>query len=154
MAITKLNPFTIHLGGSLVVLDDREFPASAAITPGMLVEMFDDAGDPKYRPHSADTRQVSLSVALSRDEFNNTIDDPYAIGETVKVGFMSAGTTFYGILPSGQDIAKGDLLQSNGDGKLKIATAETAAANVARFQSLGAPGAVVVDTRIRVQVIS
>lgn len=153
MTITKLNPHTIWLGGPLTRLDDADFPASAAITPGMLVEMFDDTGDPKFRPNSSDTGQAAMSIALDREELNDDIDTAYAIGDVVKVGYLAPGSTFYGLLPSGQDIAAGDLLQSNGDGKLKIASASTAAANVAKFQALDSPGAVVVDTRVRVQVI-
>lgn len=154
MTITKLNPRTIWLGGPVTKLDDVDFPASAAITPGMLVEIFDDAGNPKFRPNSAAAGQAALSVALERDELNDTIDTAYAIGDAVKVGYLAPGSTFLGLLPSGQDIAAGDPLQSNGDGKLKVATATTAAANVFRFQALDSPGAVVVDTRVRVQVIA
>lgn len=159
MSISKLNPNTIWLGGPVheVAHDDADglgtHKASAAITPGMLVEQHADSGELKWRPHDTDSEQVSLAVALNQPYLNKGIDDDYAIGDLVRVGWFAPGSTFYGIIPSGQDIAVGEYLQSNGDGKLKTASATTATANVAKFQSLDAPGAVVADTRIRVQVI-
>lgn len=148
MPIQKLNPHTIWLGGSIEVLDDREFPASAAITPGMLVEMFDNAGSPNFRAQSSSAAEVARSVALDREEFNKTIDDPYAIGDTVKVGYLNAGSTFYGLVPSGETVNKGDMLQSNGDGTL------VAAGGYAPFQSLDDLGATTVLTRCRTQILA
>lgn len=159
MAITKINPRTIHLGGPLTVVagDDSDglgtHVASAAITPGMLVEQHADSGDLKWRPHGTDSEQVTLAVALNEPHLNHGIDTAYAIGDLVSVGFLGPGSVFYGIIPSGQDISVGEFLQSNGDGKLKTASATTATANVAKFQSLDAPGSVTADTRLRVQVI-
>lgn len=148
MPIEKLNPHTIWLGGSIEVLDDREFPASAAITPGMLVEMFDDTGAPKFRAQSSSAAEVARSVALDRAEFNKTIDDPYAIDDVVKVGYLNAGSTFYGLVPSGETVNKGDMLQSTGDGTL------SAAGGYAPFQSLDDLGTTTALVRCRVQIIA
>lgn len=151
MALTRKNPNTIHLGGPKVLVD--EYVASAAITPGYLVEQHSDSGTLKWRKNASATEQVTLAVALDQPEFNLGIDDDYAAGDLVKAAFLAPGSVFYGLIPSGQNIAVGALLQSNGDGKLKAASATTAAANVAKFQSLDAPGSVTADTRLRVQVI-
>jgi hypothetical protein len=151
MALTRKNPRTVHLGGPMVL--SNEHVASAAITPGYLVELHSDSGTLKARANASATNQPTLAVALNQPEQNEGIDDAYAAGDLVKMGFLAPGSVFYGVIPSGQDIAVGDYLQSNGDGKLKEATAVTATANVARFQSLDAPGAVTADTRLRVQVI-
>lgn len=159
MAISLTNPNAIHLAGPLTIAagDDSDGlgtnVASAAITPGYLVEAHASGGDLKWRPHASATEQVSIAVALNQPELNKGIDDAYAAGDLVKVGWLAPGSVFYGVIPSGQDIAVGDFLQSNGNGKLKEATATTAAANVAKFQSLDAPGSVTADTRVRVQVI-
>lgn len=153
MALEKLNPRRIHLGGPLTKLDDFQHEASAAITPGFLVELHDDSGETKVRPHDTDSEQVPMAVALDRPENNKEIDDDYAIGDAVKVGFLAPGSVFFGLIPSGQDISNGEYLQSNGDGKLKTASATTATANVAKFQSLDNPGSVTADTRIRALVI-
>lgn len=153
MALTRLNPRRVHLGGPLTKVDDFDYEAGGAITPGMLAEFYDDSGETKVRANSSATEIPTLAVALDRAELNKEITDAYAAGDVVPVGFMAPGTVFYGLIPSGQNISNGELLQSNGDGKLKSATATTADAMLARFQSLDNPGAVTADTRIRVQVI-
>jgi hypothetical protein len=151
MAITKKEPNTVHLAGPKVLIND--LAAGGAITPGFLVEMYDDSGVNKWQANSGADEIVPLAVALEQDEMNKTIDDDYAAGDLCKVAFLGPGSVFYGLIASGQDIANGDLLQSNGDGYLKAATATTATAALGKFQSLDNPGAVVADTRLRVQVI-
>ncbi len=151
MAITKLNPRKIHLAGPVVVV--HEHMSSEAITPGMLVELHDSTGI-KVRANASATELQALSVALDIPENNKGIDDDYASGDMVKIGYLTVGSVFYGIIPSGQDISLCELLVSNADGKLKTAGTTTEAASLGKFQSLDAPGAVVADTRIRVQVIT
>lgn len=153
MAITKVNPRTVHLGGPITVVESEDFVASAAITPGMLVELHDDGSNLDVRANGSATEYPALSVALELTEFNETITDAYAAGQTVKIGYLAPGSVFYGIIPSGQNISRAELLQSNGDGKLKSATATTADANLGRFMSLDNPGSVAADTRLRVLVI-
>jgi hypothetical protein len=84
---------------------------------------------------------------------NKGVDEVYAIGDLVKFAFLVPGTTFWGIIPSGQDIQFCELLGPNGDGRLKSASPTTAAGGVARFQSLDEPGAVVANTRCRAQFL-
>lgn len=159
MSIAKLNPNTILLHGPSILWDADQgdavgtFRASAAITPGWIIELHDNTNVLAWRPHGTDSEQVSTAVALDRPENNDTIDDDYSIADTVKAAWLSPGAVFFGVIPSGQDIQVGEFLQSNGDGKLKTASATTATANVAKFQSLDAPGSVIVDTRLRVVVI-
>lgn len=151
MAITRQTPNAIHLGGPFVLVDD--LVAGVAITPGMIVETYDDSGVNKWRPHASADEQPSIAVAINAAWLNKAITDDYAIGDLTAVHFLQPGSTFWAIIPSGQDISNAELLQSNGDGKLKAAGASTAGANVARFQSLDNPGSVNADTRIRAQVI-
>lgn len=151
MAITFQPPRTIHLAGPITLVD--EFLAGESITPGHLVEMYDASGTMKWRKHASATEMLSLAVALDRPENNFTIDTAIAAGETLKAAYFTTGSVFYGLIASGQNISKGEFLQSAGDGTLKTATATTAAANVARMQSLDAPGAVTALTRIRVQFV-
>lgn len=155
MAIAKTPPNTILLGGGLpggdgALTKDNEHVASAAITPGMLIEL--DA-DLKYKPHASATEMQSVIVALEQTIHDKGIDDAYAINDLVLAAHLRKGSSFNAIVPSGQDITKGDRLQSNGDGKLKEATATTAAANVAVFQALETIGAVTADTRLRTLVL-
>jgi hypothetical protein len=119
----------------------------------MLVELHDDT-TLKVRANGSATEIAALAVALERNELNKTIDDAYAADDVVKFGYLGAGSVFYGLVPSGQSITFGALYQSNGDGKLKAATATTQAAMLGRFQSLDDTGAVTADTRLRVQVIA
>jgi hypothetical protein len=151
MALTRKAPNTIHLGGPKVVVN--EYVASAAITPGYLIELHSDSGTLSWRKNASATEQVTIAVALDAPMFNEGIDDDYADGDLVEAAYLQPGSVFYGLIPSGQDIAVGDFLQSNGDGLLKEATATTATANVAKFQSLDAPGSVTAETRLRVVVI-
>lgn len=159
MSIAKVNPNTVLLHGPSILWDADQgdavgtYRASAVITPGMIIELHDNSGVAAWRPNASATEQVSLAVALDRPENNDTIDTDYEIGDTIKAAWLSPGAVIFALIPSGQDIAIVDYLQSNGDGKLKEATATTATANVAKFQSLDAPGSVTIDTRLRVVVI-
>ena len=151
MAITQGTPRVVHLAGPKTEVNDLR--SSAIITPGYLVEMHDDSDELKWRSNASATEQVAIAVALDQPELNKGVDDTYAAGDLVRAAFLAPGSVFWGLIPSGQDISFAELLQSNGDGLLKTAGTTTAAANTAKFQSLDAPGSVVVATRIRVQVI-
>lgn len=152
MAITKRDPNTIHLAGPMTEIE--EFVASAAITPGMMVELHDDSGTLKWRPNASATEIQAKFVALEIISLNSaTIDTQYAAGDLVRVGAMGVGSKFWGIIPSGQNISAAELLKSNADGKLQTAGTTTAAANLGIMQSLDAPGSVTADTRLRVQFI-
>lgn len=147
MTIEKLNPNTVHLGGPVTYID--EVPAIEAITPGMLLEYHNDSGTLKFGVHdSADAALSGAIFALEREEMNLGVDDAYAAGEAVKAAHCQPGATIWAIIPSGQNIAPAALLQSNGNGKLKAL-----ASGVAKFVALEGPGAVTVDTRIRVEVL-
>lgn len=152
MAISKRNPTAICVFGDCSH-PVNDLAAGEAITPGHLVEMYDDGGVNKWRKHATSTEQVTLAVAMEQGEMNKGVDDTCAAGDLAKVWFLKPGDVFWGLIPSGQTIANAAKLQSNGGGTLKAATATTAAANVARFQSLDNLGAVTTLTRCRIQVI-
>ena len=154
MAITQRDPNTIHLAGPMTAVE--EYVASAAIKPGMLVELHDDSGTIKVRPNASATEFQAKTVALEILSLNKSIDSAtyYAAGDMVRVGYMGCGSVFYGLIPSGQEISNCELLKSNADGKLQTAGTTTAAANLGIMQSLSAPGSVTEDTRLRVQFIT
>lgn len=157
MSIPKNDPNTIYLGGGLPGGEGatvvNEYIAGVAITPGMLIELYNDGGKMKLRPHASAGAVVAPWVATEQIQWNLTVDDPYAINDLVNSVHLRKGSTFWGLVPSGQDISGGEFLQSNGDGKLKSASATTTDANVAQFQSLDNLGAVTEDTRCRVLVV-
>lgn len=150
MSITKNNPNTIHLAGPKVLVN--EYAAGVAITPGMLVELYSDGGTLKVRPNASATEIQALSVAIEQSWQNKGVDDAYAVGDLVAFNYLAPGSVFWGLIPSGQNIAVGGLLQSNGNGMLKAATATTQDAGLGHFQALEAVNATA-TTRIRVQVI-
>src|SRR5688572_7774846 len=132
----------------------NDYVAIETITPGMLLELHDDSGVAKWGVHDGAADMVGAIVAIEQIELNKGVDDNYAAGDLVKAGALRRGCFFWGIIPSGQNISVAQLLQSNGDGKLKDATADTAAANVGRFRALESSGGeVTVDTRLRVEVL-
>lgn len=148
MAITMKNPHTIHLAGNIEL--DESTVASAAITPGDLIERFNNAGTLSYRRHSSAGGGGATIVALERSEFNKTIDDDYAAGDIVKAAVATPGCTFYARVPSGANIAQGGMLESGGNGLLVAASS-----GVAMFQALesvnntAGPG----EARIRVEAL-
>lgn len=150
--ITARDPNTIHLGGDITRLN--EYSAGVAITPGMLIELYDDSGKMKWRPHASATEFPTAIFATEKLIHNKTVDDVYAIGDLVAAVQGHKGSSWWALVPSGQNLVAGDLLQSNGNGMLKKATATTADANLAHFQALESTGgAVAVTTRLRIQVL-
>lgn len=153
MALAHRPPNTIHLGGEITKLNEHVLGVAA--TPGMLLEFYNDSGKMKLRPHVSATEKASSIFLLEKLIHNKTVDDVYAINELALAAMFHKGSNVWALVPSGENILAGDHLQSNGDGMLKKATATTAAAGLANYQSLDSTGgAVVVATRIRVQVLS
>jgi hypothetical protein len=95
----------------------EEMIAAAAIYPGMVVEM-DSAGKAKVHATAGGT-VVPIMVALEDELQGKGIDDAYAANDKVQVWIPNSGDQFYGIIADGQTIAKGDLLESDGYGRLQ-----------------------------------
>lgn len=152
MAVTARDPNTIHLGGDITRLN--EHIAGVAITPGMLIEAYNDGTNMKYRPHASSTEFPTSIFATEKLIHNKTVDDVYAIGDLVAAVQGHKGSSWWALVPSGQNIVAGQLLQSNGNGMLKAATATTADANLGHFQALESTGgAVAATTRLRIQIL-
>lgn len=158
MAIERKAPNTILLGGGGPGAEGaatyvNNIKAGAEITPGMLIETYNDGGVTKWRAHSGAAEVGSVAVALEQLMMNLGVDDVYAVDDLVLAAVLRPGSMWWALVPSGADIANQDFLQSNGDGLLKEATATTAAAGVARFKSHDQLGAVTVRTRVRAEVL-
>lgn len=151
MALTKRAPNTIHLGGHMTPLG--EWIGSETITPGDLLEFFDDSGKMKLRKHSGAAEMPRTIIALEKLLHNKGVDDTYAAGEIVYAAELHKGSTWWARVPSGQDIAAGDALQSNGNGMLRAADATTATAGVYAFQAENAIGLVAATTRVKAMVV-
>lgn len=144
MSITQRDPNTIFLGGDRTQVND--LAASEAITPGMLVERFNNAGVIRWRKATTDIAGPP-AVATEQMMMNKGVDDDYAIGDLMEVSVLHKGGTAWMFIASGQNVAAGDLLGSAGDGTLKTG------ATVARFTALENKPSVTVLTRLRVEAL-
>jgi hypothetical protein len=151
MSITRYNPNTIFLGGG----DDRpiiinDVACSIAITPGMLIERFNNGGITRWRPSTTNGLAGPATVALDQPEVNKGVDDVYAIGDLVKAVAMRKGEAAWMLIPSGQNVAYGDHLGDNGSvvaGTLKTSP------TVPRFVALENKPTVSALTRLRVEAL-
>lgn len=144
MSITRKDPGTIFLGGDRTQIGD--LAASEAITPGMLVERFNNSGVIRWRKATTDIAGPP-ALATEQSMVNKTVDDAYAANDLMEVSILHKGASGWAYIASGQNIAAGDLLGSAGGGTLK------AGATVARFTALENKPTVIVLTRIRVEAL-
>jgi hypothetical protein len=151
-------PNTIHQGGPFVLINESDFEnsnvLSAVASPGMLMEQFDNAGDTQWRPNSSADNLARVCVLIEDVVNNKGTGDDYAIGDLPRIHEYQNSGRFQGIAVSGITVNRRTKLQSNGDGKLKLATLPTAAANVAFFESLKDYGLLAADTLVEVQVVN
>lgn len=145
MAIVPNPPNVIHTGGEVTLIN--EWVAIESLKPGYLLELHNDAGTPKWGVHDSADAAAEPIFALDQSEMNLGVDSLYAAGDLVKAGHMHQGATVWAIIPSGQNLTPGSLLQSNGDGKLKVLGSGTHIATC-----LEVTGAVTADTRVRVAI--
>lgn len=103
-------------------IQNEDYKAAAAITPGMLVDL-NGGGD--LVPHATAGGYTTRWFAMEREEMGMDIDTTYATGDTVKVGAFGPGTRVNALLASGISVAKGGYLESNGDGSLRAYAAGT-----------------------------
>jgi hypothetical protein len=148
-------PNTILLKGEAYLT--LEGDASAAITPGMLVERHVVSTVQKIRPHATADGAAQKAFAFEHETIGKGITDNYAVGDRVKYLVVNRGAEIYALVPAAAPaIVVGDILGSNGDGRLKkvtvaattLAGSEIAVAIEAVDNSAGGSPA-----RIRVQVL-
>lgn len=132
---------TVVLRGTPEV--DEQNTASAAITPGHLIEK--NAG--QWRKHSTATGLAVRSFALERDELGKGIEVAYAAGDRVKAGYFKPGDRVNAIMPSGEDGAEDALVESDGAGRLVVGSTNP----VGRLAA--ASGALTADTRVPVIIV-
>jgi hypothetical protein len=148
MSITRLDPNTIFLGGDRTIIND--LACSIAVTPGMLVERFNNGGIIRWRPSTTAGLAGQAAIAVDHLMANKGVNDNYAIGDLVEVSVLHKGATAWAFIASGQNVNAGDLLGDNGSvvpGTLKTSP------TVARFIALENKPTVSVLTRIRVEAI-
>lgn len=137
----------IALLGQPPVVNEEDAAAVATIIPGHLVD-YDAGGDLVL--HATAGIQAARTFALEREEVGRDIDTAYAVGDQVKVGAFRIGQRVYAFTPSGQNLAKGELLQSDGAGRLiTLASGQHALARMVEAVAATLPG----DTRIRAEIV-
>lgn len=144
MSITRHNPNTIFLGGDRTQVND--LAVSQDITPGMLVERFNNAGVIRWRKATADIAGPP-AILTNRPMLNEGVDTVCPTGDLAEVSILHKGATAWALIASGQNVAAGALLGSAGDGTLKTG------ATVARFTALENKPSVTTLTRIRVEAL-
>ena len=98
-----------------------EFEAHAAITPGMLLELNSD--NEVLAHDTAAGNVVPVMFALEDELQGHGIDDDYAAGDQVQVWIPGRGDIVNALLRDEQTITIGELLESDGEGRLQTHTA-------------------------------
>jgi hypothetical protein len=93
---------------------------SVAGKPGYLCE-FD--ADGKLKPHAtASIPIIPITVLVEDDLQGKTIDDTYAIDDLGRAVIAEPGDIIHFVLKTGQNVANGAYLKSNGDGTVVAGT--------------------------------
>ena len=112
------NPKTILLKGNGV---QKEDVAAAAVTPGELLE-FDGSGE--LQAHSTAGGNAAKMVCLEEAFVGDDIDTDYSAGDNVVYLNPWRGSVLYMFLADGENVSKGDPLESDGSGNLQAHTAQ------------------------------
>lgn len=105
---------------------EAKVQTAKTIYPGMLVEYV--TNDETVQPHSTKAGNAALMVAIENALEGDEIGDSYAAGERCQYVHLRPGDEFLAYIADGENIAFGDLLESNGDGYFKEAGAESSQA--------------------------
>lgn len=97
----------------------EEYEANAALSPGMLVETMSTG---KIRKHATEGGNAIPMIAIENKLEGKGITDAYVAADMVKVWIPQRGDEGYVQIEDEQNIAIGDLLESNGDGYLQKMT--------------------------------
>lgn len=95
----------------------EEYEAYEAVSPGMLVEL--RPGYSTIRKHATEGGNAVPMFVLEDELQGKAITDAYAAGDKVQCWIPVRGEQVYAQLEDEQDIAIGDLLESNGAGYLQ-----------------------------------
>lgn len=144
-SIVPLQPRTIYLGGPRTQVGD--IAASESITPGHLIERWNNGGIHRWRKHTTGGGDTARAFATEQSSVNQDVTVVYAANDLVEATIGAPGTNIWAFIASGQNITFGQKLESAGDGTLRALASGTALAT-----ALEDSGAVVALTRIRVEV--
>ena len=102
-----------------------EAVANAAITPGMVCELMSTG---KVRAHANAGQNAEALIAIEDELQGKEISQAYAADNIVLLRNYRAGDEFYGLIANGEDVSIGNFLESDGEGRLQVHTADSAGA--------------------------
>ena len=109
-------PNTVILRGDPVRREDR---ATGVITPGHLIEF---ASNDRLQVHSTSGGGAARMFALECDYIGDPVTEAYAADDRIPYADCAPGDIVWAHLASGQNVARGDYLMSNGSGALTAQT--------------------------------
>lgn len=115
---SNTDPKTVLLKGDPIGKEAISASGSA-ITPGQLIEL--TSGD-EVQEHSTAGGNAQPIIARAEEYAGGSIDDDYAVGDTVPFYVGRSGDEFYAFLADGEDVSIGDYLESDGNGDLQAHT--------------------------------
>lgn len=140
---------TILLSSTIACIA-REGLATVAVVPGMLLARSATG----VKPHDVDSGVANLHFAVEDGAQGRTIDDGYAINDTVHFVTVPPGAAINALLAAGSAaVVKGDKLVSDGDGTLKKLVAATGGTVVAEALEAVDNSAGVTRARIMIEVM-
>ena len=105
--------------------NQTERDANTTITPGMLVEL-NSANE--VLPHNTPGGWSDKWVAVENDIAGDDLDHAYLAGEVVLINVCKPGDEVYILVADGENIAIGDDLESDGNGKVRSVFGEESGA--------------------------
>lgn len=112
----------------------EEIAAGGTITPGMLIA---EGSGGTVAVHGTSGGAVIPLFALEDELQGKEVDDNYVTGDKVQCWFPYRGDQVYALLADGETAAVGSLLESNGDGYLKVYAADSAGVAEAPLSIVG-----------------
>ncbi len=97
----------------------KEAVAAATITPGNLIS-FNSSG--LLLKHATEGGAVAPLFAVENDLLGKTISDDYLVNDYVQAEYMVTGMEVLAWLHTAENVAKGALLSSKGNGSLRATT--------------------------------
>jgi len=107
---------TILRGDNVTYREDR---GNVALTPGQLLEF---AANDRLTTHSTSGGYAGRLFCVENDSIGGSTTLAYASGDRVAYADCSPGTIVFAHLASGQNVARGEILMSNGAGYLTART--------------------------------
>jgi hypothetical protein len=119
--------YTTITGGAEAPDRDEKL-AYAAITPGMLCYLRSDGTVAK---HAVAGGSAYPLFALEDGEFGGDVDTDYDAGDAVQLGWFKQGQKVVARLYNGETAVIGSLLESAGNGYMRVVDADTSAGTIA-----------------------